>query len=128
MTRETSRESYKLLLESGKLPDAQGTILSAIVAKPNSTSGEICHELKLENVNAWRARFTELQARGLIVESGTRKCLVSGRTTLTWVYSGRTKPLVPKRRATRGQLAALLKKALPSINGTLAEEIRAALA
>lgn len=127
MTRETSRESYKLLVESGALPVSQAKILEAIVAKPNSTSGEVCSELGLENVNAWRARFTELQARGLIVESGTRKCLVSGRTTLTWVYSGRTKPLAVKRRATRKQLAALLKRTLPFINGTLAEDIRAAL-
>lgn len=126
-TRETSIESYKLLVESGALRGKQAQALEAIIKRGPATSAEIIQTLGA-NVNLWRARFTELQARGLITEVGTRKCSVTGRTALVWQYSGRTKPLAPKHRASAATLRALLKKALPFINGTLAEDIRKAVA
>lgn len=133
MTRETSRKAYEELLESGTVPKHQGQILAVVVATPDLTSGEILGKLEVQNVNAWRARFTELQQRGLIVESGTRKCSVSGRTALTWRYSERTKPLKHKRpKATRAELTALLKRAAVLLDGSppskiLANDIKAAL-
>lgn len=111
-TRETSRESFQQLLESGKLPEAQAKILRAVVGGPDRTSGEICAALELHNVNAWRARFTELQSRGLIVESGTRKCKISGRSALTWRYTERTVPLAPKGAQTSAkELRELIARA-----------------
>jgi hypothetical protein len=111
MTRATSRESYRQLVESGALRGKQASALEAVVLWGPATSAEIIDKAQLgENVNLWRARFTELQARGLIVETGTRKCKITGRTALTWEYSGRTKPLDPNkgRGVSKKTLAATL--------------------
>ena len=103
-TRETSLKAYQQLIDSGQLKGNQAKIAQAVIKLPDHTSGEICAALEIENVNAWRARFTELQERGLIQESGQRKCKVTGRTCVTWRYTDRTKPLKIKKRLTSTQL------------------------
>ncbi len=96
MTQHTSRTAYQELLASGKLRGQQARVLARLVATPRQTSGEILFAMNIRNVNAWRARFTELQARGLIREVAQRKCEVSGRLSLVWEYSGRAQPLALK--------------------------------
>lgn len=98
-TRTTSREAYEQLVESGLLKCKQAKIMHVLTALGDATSGEVLQALKVRNVNAWRARFTELQARGLIVEVGTRKCVVSGRTCVVWHATDRTKPMDVARGA-----------------------------
>lgn len=97
MTRQTSREAYEALVASGKLKGAQERVLASIVRYGASTSGEILAKMEIANVNAWRARFTELQARGLISETTVRPCKVTGRNAIVWDYTGRTKPLDVKK-------------------------------
>ncbi len=50
---------------------------------PFSSDREIS-ELTGIRVNAINGRRNELEQMGLIVESGKRKCLISGRMVLTW--------------------------------------------
>lgn len=126
-TREPSREAFELLVSSGAIKGHQQKILQAVISGPDRTSGEVCAALGLDNVNAWRARFTELQERGIIAESGQRTCKESGRRGVTWRFTGRTKPLEAKRRASARQLRELLKRTLAHVNGSLAEDIRAVL-
>lgn len=134
MNRETSRQAYRQLVESGQLKGKQQTALLNVIEHGPATSAEIIQRIS-PNTNLWRARFTELQARGLIVEVGQRKCTVTGRTALVWEYSGRTKPLEPKHRTGSKELRALLKQALavieePRIRGSyqeLRDNIREAL-
>lgn len=114
MTRPTSREAYEHLVTNKLLVGKQALIIAEL-ATGDATSGEtiaaiearlreaaqaapndlgLARQLRsLRNVNAWRARFTELQARGLIVEAGERECAVTGRRALVWHFTGRTKPL-----------------------------------
>lgn len=107
MTRSTSREAFRQLVESGALKGKQRQVLEAVLEHGPATSAEIIRAGGLgENVNLWRARFTELHARGLIVEAGVRKCKITGRTALVWEYSERTKPL----DAQRGHDAKLAKR------------------
>lgn len=98
MTRATSREAYQQLIESGALAGKQAAILGLVVQHGAGTAAEIlagsAHD---RNRNLARARFTELQARGLIVETETRKCKITGRNALVWEYTGRTKPLDAKK-------------------------------
>lgn len=101
-TRTTSREAYEHLVMSGELLGKQARIMDRLTTVGDATSGEVLAALKVRNVNAWRARFTELQARGLIVEVGTRRCAVSGRTCVVWHATDRTKPM-DVRRGARGQ-------------------------
>lgn len=126
-TRETSREAFELLVSSGAIKGHQAKILQAVIGGPDRTSGEICAALGIDNVNAWRARFTELQERGLIVESGQRVCKQSGRAGVTWRFTGRTKPLEVRRKASAKELRKLLKQALPQVDDGLARAIAAVL-
>lgn len=109
-TRQTSREAYEELCKSGKLRGQQEQVLASIVRYGASTSGELLAKMEIDNVNAWRARFTELQERGIIAESGQRTCKQSGRRGVTWRFTGRTKPLEVKHRASAKQLRALLQR------------------
>ena len=114
-TRETSRESYRQLVDSGQLVGKQALALDMTIRHGPGTSAEIIAHLPGDNVNLWRARFTELNARGLIREIGVRKCKVSGRSALVWEATGRTKPLDPdKGHITSGPKAwrALATKAV----------------
>ncbi len=94
MTRATSRIAWREMVESGALLGNQAKALEAVIAHGPATSGEIIRAAGLgENVNLWRARFTELLGRGLIREIGQRVDGTTGRQALVWEYTGRTKPL-----------------------------------
>ncbi len=95
--RRTSREAYAFLVEHGLLVGKQQRIVGWLVEMGPSTSGEVIAKIGVRNVNAERARFTELQARGLIREVGERRCAISGRTSLVWEATNRTQPLDRKR-------------------------------
>lgn len=110
-TRETSREAYRQLVESGQLRGKQREALQAVVGYGGGTSAEIIAHSLGTNVNLWRARFTELAARGLIVEAGTRKCRITGKTAIVWEYSGRSKALPAQHRVGSAKLRDLLKRA-----------------
>lgn len=102
--RETSKEAYKQLVESGELRGKQAQILELVVKHGAGTAAEILQGSPHDrNRNLARARFTELQARGLIIEVGVRDCKVTGRQALVWEYSGRAKPFAVKKGATRAQ-------------------------
>lgn len=126
-TRTTSRDAYELLIMSGELLGKQARIMDRLTTAGDATSGEVLQALKVRNVNAWRARFTELQARGLIIEVGTRRCAVSGRTCVVWHATDRTKPMDVKRgaRSARGwaewrDLAGRMAEALEqNVNGAV---------
>lgn len=111
MKRETSREAYDYLVKNRLLRGKQEKIIEWLL-RGDYTSGETIAALQslarnadapeaeqrsLRNVNAWRARFSELQHRGLIVECGERRCPATKRRALVWRFTGRTKPLVVKR-------------------------------
>lgn len=103
-TKTTSRKAWQELLASGKLRGYYRTLMGALSDIGPATSAEIIdyagHRLDLPhaaNRNLHRARITELQARGLLVESTQRKCKITGHLAIVWRYSGRAKPLDAKR-------------------------------
>lgn len=79
-----------------------------------STSGEVLSYLGgidggIDNINAWRARFTELAQRGLIREVAVRTCRISGRECIVWAPTGRDKPLA-EGTGTGGKVALSARK------------------
>lgn len=130
LTRNTSRAAYDHLVSTGKLKGKQRLVLDALIVLGPATSGEVLLEMRgaengpnTSNVNAWRARFTELAARGLIRETGTRRCRVTGRTGVVWAPTGRTKPLdvtkgarEPSAKVWRSVAAALVMQIEAGIN------------
>lgn len=101
--QQTSRDAYKYLVDSGLLVGKQRLLLDALIKSGPATSGEVLVALEkasgvaIRNVNAWRARFTELQGRGLIREVTQRRCKISGRICVVWAFTGRVNPLDRKR-------------------------------
>jgi hypothetical protein len=85
--------AYDHLASTGELRGNQKAIMAALISSGKATSGEVLARLGVRNVNAWRARFTELSARGLIAEIGERKCSVTGKVCVVWQATGRLKPL-----------------------------------
>lgn len=96
-TQSTSREAYHHLVRNNLLKGKQARCLDKLITMGGATSGEVLDALGIKNVNAWRARFTELSGRGLIVEVTQRKCKISGLVCIVWEATNRTKPLDRKR-------------------------------
>lgn len=121
MTRATSREAYQALVDSGQLRGRQAEALWAVINNGPATSAEIISSAGLgANVNLWRARFTELVARGLIREVSARKCKITGRRALVWEATGRTKPLdAVEGHAVSGKAAlrAVAAEAIAALEG-----------
>lgn len=114
VTRATSRAAYEHLVEHGLLVAKQRQIIEQMTLIGDATSAEIIAAISAAlpgdrtYVGTWRARFTELQQRGLIVEAGERECGITGRRALVWHFTGRTKPL----KVTRVRRGAKAWKAL----------------
>jgi hypothetical protein len=101
MVRETSRKAYDDLVATGKLKGQLAELLKMVVSSTGapSTVAELVNGTSFdENLNCTRARFTELQQRGLIREVGQRMCRVTGKLALTWSYTGRSAVLGEKRK------------------------------
>lgn len=98
-TRSTSREAYRYLVKHGLLKGQQQRCLDKLINMGTATSRAVIQSLKISDVNAWRARFTELHGRGLIIETGSARCPYTGRMVIVWAPTGRTKPLDGKRGA-----------------------------
>lgn len=125
-TRTTSRAAYEHLVATGQLKAKQQRIMDKLIDMGAATSGEVLAALGVQNVNAWRARFTELQGRGLIVEVGTRRCVVSNRTCVVWQASDRRKPMDVKRGTRDGKLQAWQDLAGRMVRGYQGEVVDAA--
>lgn len=69
--------------ERSKLNNRCQRILRVIEKCPDSTDRDILAELGQSDPNYVRPRITELIRRGLVVETGSRKCAISGRKCRT---------------------------------------------
>lgn len=80
VVRQTSIESYRTV----ELCNEQQTVLVAVSAYPDSTDRELARYLGFSDPNRVRPRRNELVALGYVIESGKRRCMVSGKRALTW--------------------------------------------
>lgn len=94
MRQPTSKTAYTQAKKTSQLAQSQASALVAVRRHGPATSAEIIRRGKLgANTNLWRARFTELKDRGMIVATGKRRCSITGRVALVWQDSKRTVPL-----------------------------------
>lgn len=143
--KRASRLAYEGLVSSGQLKGKGKHILAVMVANGPATSGEVINQFGgVTNVNAWRGRFSELQARGLIRQIGERQCKISGRLCIVWAPTGRDTALDEGRKhvatspaaewrsrsgewcAMADRMAQLLEAALPDLDtGSESSDMRA---
>ena len=79
--RDTSRLSYHSLPNQGTI---QLEVYEAIKSAPDSTDSELVHLLCWTDKYKLSRRRFELLDQGLIVDSGKRKCDVTGKLCHTW--------------------------------------------
>ncbi len=80
--RETSVISLQELID--ELGARQRFVLELIESFPDSTDRELAMKAGFTDPNGIRPRRSELVAKGLVAESGKRRCRVSGKLSTTW--------------------------------------------
>lgn len=84
--RDTSREAWAHLNESGTLAERQLAVLGVLCHR------EPCTATELEVRGGWK-RLSELERMGLVARGPARACRVTGHRAFTWQLTGRREPL-----------------------------------
>ena len=87
-TRQTSIECYNQIKSDGSLSKMRFEVYSALLSmgKP-STTREVYQTMNVAKQEA--TRFTELRKLGVIYEVQSRKCNITGRTSIEWDLTDR---------------------------------------
>lgn len=89
MTRETSIEAYRFVMQCGFVGEKQREIYDVLYRYGPMTSAEV-YSIILRNkparaaITHTRARFSELRAMGAIEEDGEKICTITGRRVILW--------------------------------------------
>ena len=92
--RRTSIEAYIKIKESGTITALQCRVLDYLSQNPNHAARE-CADRLWCGIQSISGRFTELEAMGLIRESG--HVLIGNHTHTTWEMTGNTIPIKKNR-------------------------------
>ncbi len=84
MVRETSKETYKQIIEEGILAQSQEAVYRALDLLGEATDREISDYMGKEDPNKIRPRRKELVDMGLVYEKGKKECAITGRLALVW--------------------------------------------
>jgi len=82
---DTSAAAAAALREDDCAGRLRGLALDYLRLHPDGLTADECAAGVLESILAIRPRFTELRARGLIVDSGLRRKNDSGRLAIVWI-------------------------------------------
>ena len=112
-TRKTSIECYNEIKANGLLSKMRFKVYEALfkIGKP-STAREIYQTMNLAKMEA--TRLTELRNLGLIYESNTRTCKVTGRKSIEWELTDKLpddKKLLDHKKASKKYSGAELDEA-----------------
>ena len=84
MTRDTSIEAYRDLVESGKINERQAVVLDALDRHGPCTARELGEKADLTQVYGYWVRLSELRRKGLVAEEPKRKCSVTQKNVIVW--------------------------------------------
>lgn len=94
MTRETSFEAYRHLVNGGRLSEAQANVYSELYAHGPMTAQELVRAMRYQHAEK---RLSELRRLGVVKELAPRECNVTGRRALVWDVTRLVEPLeVPR--------------------------------
>ena len=92
MVRETSKEAYFYLVESGKLAKANRTVYGHLFHNGPTTQKKTERALG-DTTYTMRPRFAQLERMGLIKIVGKEKCEETKRSNILWDVTPRVEPL-----------------------------------
>jgi hypothetical protein len=82
MTRETSNDAWREIVESGILSECHKLALNTLGESPKPITGrELCRLAGHDQL--WK-RLSELREMEFVFEHPVRRCSVSGKRVLTW--------------------------------------------
>ncbi len=115
-TRDTSREAYFKLRDSGVLSERRWEVYELVYLHGPATSAELL-ERRIRGMRALtqsRARFTELRDMGLLRELEPRTCKVTGHRAIVWEVTDESEPRPIKRDKgpTKAELQERIDRAL----------------
>lgn len=99
MTRQTSIDAYRTIMEDGTISKKRKEIYDILFRHGPLTANETFKILKKEKYgnlsfdSNTHARFTELRDMGLTYEVRTRPCSVTNRSVIEWDVTKRSKPI-----------------------------------
>ena len=102
-TRQTSIDCFNQIKEEGLLSNMRFKIYESILINAPCTSAEVLSTMLSKNsaITSSRARFTELRELGVIYEVQTRKCTITGRTSIEWDLTDRLPVNMKKTNKTK---------------------------
>lgn len=117
MIRETSREAYNKIVESGAMGRQRCDVLRALIMCEPATSGEIAECLDRYPIgvrykqprHTVSRRLPELRDVGVVREHDPRKCAMTGTKQIVWSVTG-DMPAAKPRPPTRAQLVAEVER------------------
>jgi len=127
MTKETSREAYRELLESGKLSERLEQVLWALEKEGPGNRTMVWMRVnkrtdKLIPIDSISPRFAVLERMGMVRQAGIKPCPQTRRNTIWWERTETIKPLMPASEANKA-VGMLRQRNRESVT-TLAERIR----
>ena len=110
MARETSKQAFQEILESGALGESQKKVFQAIFELGEATGRELNQHLSSQSAHK---RLSELHEMGLIREKKIRECRVTGHDSASWEVTGAMpKPVVkhPSTTPSKADFAVAVEK------------------
>lgn len=102
--RRTSIETYHQIKAEGLLGRWHWIVYNTVYKYGPMTSAEafrkIHHLMGERSITQSRARFTELRDKGLLRETGTRICTVTGRNVIEWETTNN----LPRKRVNKPKI------------------------
>ncbi len=114
--RRTSAEAYAKVLREGLLPKSRLRIYAWLYEYGPATAREVFAGIGTAPVQ--QTRFNELEAQGMIVDVGMRKCSITGHRSTRWDVTCNLPMKLPRRprrskptKAEMGEAVAAMRKA-----------------
>lgn len=120
MTRQTSAEAYKYLVESGVLAKSNSRVYEYLYFNGPTTQKKTERALN-DKTYTMRPRFVQLERMGLIQIVGETVCEETGKKNLIWDVTSRVLPLKEKRKTQKEIIKEIISdiekygKKLPSL-------------
>jgi hypothetical protein len=99
MIRQTSKDVYRQIVESGALTPARMKVYGALFEDGPMTGAELDGYLaKSGGRGHFHKRLSELRDQGVVREVGKRRCTVSGKDALAWDVTDRLPTNQPRKQ------------------------------
>lgn len=107
-TRQSSAAAWAVIKANGLLSQRQAEVYEALVNAGPVTANELVRHMKLDkrvNTNII-TRLGELRDRGIVDETTTRICAVTGKKVIVWEANGNSNPIALKKVSEVARLRA----------------------